>query len=161
MVVSKRGHRLEIKLARCFDPPPGSSTEIFPLTSTEHHNSFSNQTYRLSTKSITITMFTWIRAVALIKFFCNWYGALFRVRRFFESGTRQIIFLKLPALLISVTSRNFFWFWLAWEWQSLFKGGTDVFVCPKSDAYITEVAFIRVNGTDSLLSTYDLFQLLE
>ena len=50
MVVSKHGHRLEIKLAECFDPPPGSSTEIFPLTSTEHHNSFSNRTYRLSTK---------------------------------------------------------------------------------------------------------------
>ena len=113
MVVSKRGHRLEIKLARCFDPPPGSSTEIFPLTSTEHHNSFSNQTYWLSTKSIMITIFTWIRAVAFIKFFCNWYGALFRRRRFFESGTRQIIFFfKLPALLVSVTSRNFFWFWL-------------------------------------------------
>ena len=69
MVVSKHGHRLEIKLAECFDPRPGSSTEIFPLTSTEHHNSFSNQTYQLSTKSITITVFTRIRAVALIKFF--------------------------------------------------------------------------------------------
>ena len=38
MVASKRGHRLEIKLARCFEPPPGSSTEIFPLTSTEHYD---------------------------------------------------------------------------------------------------------------------------
>ena len=52
---------------------------------------------------------------------------------------------------------------VAWGPQSLFKGGTDVFVCPKSDAYIIEVALIQVNGTDtgSLLSTYDLFQLLE
>ena len=56
MLVSKRGHHLEIKLAQCFDPPPGSSTEIFPLTSSEHHNSFSNQTYRLLTKSIMITV---------------------------------------------------------------------------------------------------------
>ena len=38
MVASKRGHRLEIKLARCFDPPPASSTEIFPFTSTEDYN---------------------------------------------------------------------------------------------------------------------------
>ena len=71
MVASKRGHRLEIKLARCFDPPPASSTEIFPFTSTEDYNSFSTQTYRLSTKSIMIPVFTQIRAVALIKFFCN------------------------------------------------------------------------------------------
>lgn len=71
MVASKRGHRLEIKLARCFDPPPASSTEIFPFTSTEDYNSFSTQTYRLSTKSIMITVFTQIRTVALIKFFCN------------------------------------------------------------------------------------------
>ena len=112
MVASKRGHRLEIKLARCFDPPPASSTEIFPFTSTEDYNSFSTQTYRLSTKSIMITVFTQIRAVVLIKFFCNWHAALFRGRRLFESWTQQIIFFKLPALLISVTSRKFFWFWL-------------------------------------------------